>query len=189
MKKQWGITLVEMIIALVLMAIAIAAFTSFLVPQIRDSALPSYQTRAAALAQSFLSQIMARSFDQNSDRDGGGIRCDEGTSVCTPPQALGPDSGESNPSQFNDVDDYIGCWGTPETLSQCQGNDRGDITDVLGESSADKYRNFRVEVSVVYDNLNSSAPSLQVTNYKKITVVIFAGYAQPLTLVAIRGNY
>ena len=189
MRRLRGITLIEMIIALVLMAIAITTFASFLMPQIRDSALPSYQTRAASLAQGFLSQIMARSFDHNSDRDGGGIRCNEGVVLCTPAKALGSDSGESNSSQFNDVDDYIGCWGTPETLSQCQGDTRGHITNVLGESSADKYRNFRVEVSVVYDNLNSPIPALEATDYKKITVSIFASYTQPLTLVAIRGNY
>lgn len=48
MRKQLGMTLAEMIIAIVLMGIAMVAFTSFLVPQIRDSALPHYQTRATA---------------------------------------------------------------------------------------------------------------------------------------------
>lgn len=57
MRKQLGMTLAEMIIAIVLMGIAMVAFTSFLVPQIRDSAMPHYQTRATALGQSFMSQI------------------------------------------------------------------------------------------------------------------------------------
>lgn len=54
MKKSSGMTLIEMIIAIVLMGIAMVAFTSFLVPQIRDSAIPHYQTRAAALGQGFM---------------------------------------------------------------------------------------------------------------------------------------
>ncbi|MDF5139074.1 type II secretion system protein, partial [Vibrio parahaemolyticus] len=78
MKKSSGMTLIEMIIAIVLMGIAMVAFTSFLVPQIRDSAIPHHQTRASALAQSFMSQILARGFDENSDLAGGETRCGEG---------------------------------------------------------------------------------------------------------------
>ncbi|MGU3843342.1 type II secretion system protein, partial [Vibrio diabolicus] len=39
MKKSSGMTLIEMIIAIVLMGIAMVAFNSFLVPQIRDYAI------------------------------------------------------------------------------------------------------------------------------------------------------
>ncbi|MCX2790437.1 MULTISPECIES: type II secretion system protein [Vibrio] len=189
MRKQLGMTLAEMIIAIVLMGVAMVAFTSFLVPQIRDSAMPHYQTRATALGQSFMSQILARGFDQNSDFDGGLLRCGEsslGAPNCT--ASLGPDSGESIPENFNDVDDYIGCWSTPTTASQCQGTNRGNISDILGTSSEDKYRNFRVEVGVAYDDLSATPPT-GITNYKKVTVTIFASNAQPLTLTAIRGNY
>lgn len=77
MNKSSGMTLIEMIIAIVLMGIAMVAFTSFLVPQIRDSAIPHYQTRAAALGQGFMSQILSRGFDQWSDFDGGTVRCGE----------------------------------------------------------------------------------------------------------------
>lgn len=189
MRKQLGMTLAEMIIAIVLMGVAMVAFTSFLVPQIRDSAMPHYQTRATALGQSFMSQILARGFDENSDFDGGLLRCGEsalGASDCS--TNLGPDSDESIPENFNDVDDYIGCWSTPTTVSQCQGTSRGNISDILGTSSEDKYRNFRVEVGVAYDNLTNTPPT-GITEYKKVTITIFASNAQPLTLTAIRGNY
>ncbi|EKO3870807.1 type II secretion system protein [Vibrio harveyi] len=199
MRKHIGMTLIEMIIAIVLMGIAMVAFTSFLVPQIRDSALPHYQMRAAALGQGFMSQILARGFDQWSDFDGGVIRCEEASPNPHPDNpsnscsaTLGVDTkyGEisNNPSTFNDVDDYIGCWSTPTTVGQCQGAKRGSIADVLGKSGEDKYRNFRVEVGVAYDNL-STAKTTGITNYKKITITIFASNTQPLTLTAIRGNY
>ncbi|EJG2006685.1 type II secretion system protein [Vibrio parahaemolyticus] len=188
MRKQLGMTLAEMIIAIVLMGIAMVAFTSFLVPQIRDSALPHYQTRATALGQSYMSQILARGFDENSDFDGGLLRCGENSTSCTLSANLGPDSGESIPENFDDVDDYIGCWSTPTTASQCQGTSRGNISGILGTSSEDKYRNFRVEVSVAYDNLTATPPT-GITNYKKVTITIFASNTQPLTLTAIRGNY
>lgn len=199
MRKHIGMTLIEMIIAIILMGIAMVAFTSFLVPQIRDSAMPHYQMRAAALGQGFMSQILARGFDQWSDFDGGVIRCEEPSFNPHPDNpsngcsaTLGVDTkyGEisNNPSTFNDVDDYIGCWSTPTTIGQCQSVKRGSIADVLGKSGEDKYRNFRVEVGVAYDNL-SAAKTTGITNYKKITITIFASNTQPLTLTAIRGNY
>ncbi|NNN58604.1 type II secretion system protein [Vibrio sp. 1-2 (7-a)] len=199
MRKHIGMTLIEMIIAIILMGIAMVAFTSFLVPQIHDSAMPHYQMRAAALGQGFMSQILARGFDQWSDFDGGVVRCGEPSlnphpgnpsNGCSATLGVDTKYGEisNNPSTFNDVDDYIGCWSTPTTVGQCQGAKRGSIVDVLGKSGEDKYRNFRVEVGVAYDNL-SSAKTTGITNYKKITITIFASNTQPLTLTAIRGNY
>ncbi|UFN69274.1 type II secretion system GspH family protein [Vibrio alginolyticus] len=193
MKKSSGMTLIEMIIAIFLMGIAMVAFTSFLVPQIRDSAIPHYQTRAAALGQGFMSQILARGFDENSDFDGGTIRCGENGVSCTDVNKLGADkkldvSLETTPSDFNDVDDYIGCWSTSTTASQCDGIPRGNISDVLGADSTEQYKNFRLEVSVAYDDLTDKAPD-EITEYKKVTLRIFAGNTQPLTLTAIKGNY
>ncbi|EKO4254414.1 TPA: prepilin-type N-terminal cleavage/methylation domain-containing protein [Vibrio parahaemolyticus] len=199
MKKSSGMTLIEMIIAIVLMGIAMVAFTSFLVPQIRDSAIPHYQTRAAALGQGFMSQILSRGFDQWSDFDGGTVRCgepkdsphpDNPLNLCSSTLGVDTDYGEdaSNPSSFNDVDDYIGCWSTSTTASQCDGFPRGNISDVLGADSSEQYKNFRLEVSVAYDDLTDKAPD-EITEYKKVTLRIFAGNTQPLTLTAIKGNY
>ncbi|HHX8465537.1 TPA: type IV pilus modification PilV family protein [Vibrio diabolicus] len=193
MKKSSGMTLIEMIIAIVLMGIAMVAFTSFLVPQIRDSAIPHYQTRAAALGQGFMSQILARGFDENSDFDGGTVRCGENGVSCTDVNKLGADkkldgSLETKPIDFNDVDDYIGCWSASTTASQCDGSPRGNISDVLGADSTEQYKNFRLEVSVAYDDLTDKAPD-EITDYKKVTLRIFAGNTQPLTLTAIKGNY
>ncbi|HCE2457615.1 TPA: type II secretion system protein [Vibrio parahaemolyticus] len=193
MKKSSGMTLIEMIIAIVLMGIAMVAFTSFLVPQIRDSAIPHYQTRAAALGQGFMSQILARGFDENSDFDGGTVRCGENGVSCTDVNKLGADtkldgSLETKPIDFNDVDDYIGCWSASTTVSQCDGSPRGNISDVLGADSTEQYKNFRLEVSVAYDDLTDKAPD-EITDYKKVTLRIFAGNTQPLTLTAIKGNY
>ncbi len=200
MRKVRGMTLVEMIIAIVLMGIAMAAFTSFLIPQVRDSAIPHYQTRAAALAQGFMSQILARGFDENSDFDGGLIRCGEtalGADECSP--NLGADGSESNPASFNDVDDYIGCWYTSDdTKNSCDRDKYNEdqlypLSNALGDRIEDDYKNFRVEVNVQYVEPNGTPVddpvSDGVTAYKRVTMTIYAGRAQPMTLSAIRGNY
>ncbi|NVC92708.1 type II secretion system protein [Vibrio natriegens] len=194
MKKVRGMTLIEMIIAIVLMGIAMVAFTSFLVPQVRDSATSHYQTRASALAQSFMSQILARGFDQWSDFDGGLVRCHDstpGANECS--TSLGADRGESNPASFNDVDDYIGCWYTQGTKASCNSTPLYELSNVLGTSMTNDYKNFRVEVKVQYvesDGSGVNNPSLEdITAYKRVTMTIHAGQTQSLTLSAIRGNY
>ncbi|PFG55205.1 MSHA pilin protein MshD [Vibrio sp. ES.051] len=191
MKKFSGMTLIEMIIAIVLMGIAMVAFTSFLVPQIRDSAIPHYQTRAAALSQGFMSQVLARGFDQNSDFDGGLVRCGEGKpaspqATCTDSDNLGAE--ESDISSFNDVDDYIGCWYTQNTKASCNAAPKYQLSNVLGTSMENDYNNFRVEVGVQYVT-ESGLASNDIEAYKRITMTIYAGQTQPLTLSAIKGNY
>ncbi len=189
MRKVRGMTLVEMIIAIVLMGIAMAAFTSFLIPQVRDSAIPHYQNRAAALAQGFMSQILARGFDDNSSFDGGLLRCGEtalGAPGCS--TNLGVDGSESNSADFNDVDDYIGCWYTQSTQTSCESSPQYPLSNVLGASIEEDYRNFRVEVSVSYVTEIGSVTN-NITDYKRVTMTVHAGQAQPMTLSAIRGNY
>ncbi len=194
MRKVRGMTLVEMIIAIVLMGVAMAAFTSFLIPQVRDSAIPHYQNRAAALSQGFMSQILARGFDHWSDSDGGLVRCGESGSTCTLSNDLGVDHKhdgnlEANPSEFNDVDDYIGCWyTTDETKNSCESDTQYQLSNALGELIKDDYKNFRVEIGVSYVS-ESGELSSGITDYKRVTMTIYAGRAQPMTLAAIRGNY
>ncbi len=192
MRKVRGMTLVEMIIAIVLMGIAMAAFTSFLIPQVRDSAIPHYQNRAAALAQGFMSQILARGFDDNSSFDGGLLRCGEGAAGsdqyrCTSSNDLGAEEGDI--SSFNDVDDYIGCWYTQNTKDDCDPSKKQyQLSNVLGDRIEEDYRNFRVDVSVSYVTEGGSVTN-NITDYKRVTMTVHAGQAQPMTLITIRGNY
>ncbi|RTZ14317.1 type II secretion system protein [Vibrio aquaticus] len=179
MNRLKGFTLIESVIVIVIMGIAMLTITSFLVPQITRSADPHYQTRAAALGQSAMSMILARGFDQQSDFIGGAIRCsssDIGSTNCTGTTGssipLGPDSGETI-ATYNDVDDYIGCW-EPNGTNSCQ-----DLNLLVGDS-ATTYHNVRLDVEVVYQD----APSL-----KQITMTVSASNQQPLTFVALRGNY
>ncbi|CAK2656074.1 MSHA pilin protein MshD [Vibrio crassostreae] len=185
-----GMTLIEMIVAIVILGIAMLSFTSFLVPQISDSASAHYQTRAVALGQSFMSQILARDFDQNSDPNGGEVRCGEGDvgsqqEQCTLPSQLGAD-GETQLRDFNDVDDFIGCWYTETTQSQCSVGPLWPLQSVLGDDVQESYRNFRVEIDVVYDG---ALDSDGVGHLKRINMTIFAGQSGRFVLTAYKGNF
>jgi len=182
MNKVRGFTLIESIVVMVVMALAMVTVTNFLMPQITGSTDLHYQSRASALGQSVMTKILASSFDEQSTDLGGALRCssaDIGSSLCsglagTPP--LGPDGSET-PHQFNDVDDYIGCW-TPNATSGCN-----NLYDLISSGADSSYHNFRLDIDVAY---STNTPTQMV---KKITLKIAAGKQTPIEYVAYRGNY
>ncbi|MGF1909078.1 prepilin-type N-terminal cleavage/methylation domain-containing protein [Vibrio kasasachensis] len=179
MKKLQGFTLIESIVVMVVMAFAMVTITRFLMPQVASSADPHYQSRAAALGQSVMTSILARGFDEKSDSVGGAMRCssvDSGATACMPASGLGPDGSET-PQQFNDVDDFIGCW-TPNGASSCN-----DLYDLISAGENSGYHNFRLDIAVAY----STSTSAQMV--KKITLTVHASDQTPIEYVAYRGNY
>jgi len=186
--RKKGFTLIESVVAIVIIGIAMISLTSFLFPQIQDSARPHYEVRASALAFSLMTEILARGYDHNSDPDGGIVRCGENGTTCT--TALGPDDssemsgGVRYPANFNDVDDYVGCWYTNDSSqSECTNIEAGNLTDILGGDISNEYANFVANVSVVKATVDGSS------EFKKITVAITAGRYGPYSFVAYRGNF
>ena len=181
-KTLRGMTLIEMIIAIVLMGIAMVMFSTALIPQIKDASTSHYQSRAIALGHSMMSQILARNFDHYYDDNGGMLRCGEsGADACSP---LGRD-GETSPSAFNDVDDYVGCWYTENTQNSCpSSSEKYQLSDVVGISADSSYINFHVEVAVKTTEYEGSVPKM-----KQVKLDIFAGPSLAISLVGYRGNY
>ncbi len=178
--KEKGFTLVESIIAMVIIGFAMVTLISFLYPQVERSATPHYQTRAANLGQSLMSQILARGFDEKSDFDGGFVRCGESGISCTDSSDLGRDGSETLPSQFNDVDDYIGCWWT-DSVSDCGSvTPTSQLSNILGVDSVSKYTHFTVIVDVAYTHSGSM---------KKVDLTINIGRYGEFEFVGYRGNY
>ncbi len=182
MSKARGFTLVESIIVIVMMGLAMVTIINYLVPQVTRSANPHYQARAAALGESVMSMILARGFDEESNFVGGLTRCssdDVGSVACSGTSgsslSLG-DDGEAI-AQYNDVDDYIGCWQpSPTVASGCK-----DLNELLGENAATStYTNFELDISVVYQR----SPDL-----KQINLTVMAAGQTPIVLHAYKGNY
>ncbi len=187
-RRTYGFTLVESVISIVIIGIAMVTLVSFLYPQIQDSARPHYEVRATTLAHSLMTEIISRGYDHNSDPDGGIVRCGERGVTCT--TTFGPDdsseinSGTRFPQNFNDVDDYIGCWFTNDaSKSNCSLAEAGSLTDVLGGDISDKYPNFTANVSVEAGSIDGS------DQFKKVTVEIVAGSYGTHSFVAHRGNF
>ncbi|WP_372627574.1 prepilin-type N-terminal cleavage/methylation domain-containing protein, partial [Arsukibacterium sp.] len=166
---QQGLSLIELIIGIVVLAIALSLVTAVLGPLYVKSTDPWHQVRATELGQSMLNDIMARSFDQQSPRSGSMLRCGEtGAPACTLQNGDGSwpaDPGETaadNRLRFNDVDDFNNFTANGSLL-----------TNILAEDLADVYRNYQLQVSVRYATAaDVSGISLAPDQVKVITVTV-----------------
>ncbi len=134
--KQSGLTLIEMVLTIVILAISIITITGMLSSGVGRSADTTLELRSASLAQSYLDEILGKRFDEHSSPRG----IPPCRTNCTDEVDFGPDGGETR-ARFDDVDDYHGLdegEGQLTPLQDSEGNTRTG------------YENFRVRVSVRY---------------------------------------
>ena len=95
-----GFTLIELIVGIVLLAVALTGILGLLINQAPKAVDPVQQVRAAQLAQRLAGEILQKSFDEQSDHNGGRYRCGEVVAGVTIPACsthYGPD-GEATPT-------------------------------------------------------------------------------------------
>ncbi|PTT47954.1 prepilin-type N-terminal cleavage/methylation domain-containing protein [Aeromonas sp. HMWF016] len=157
-----GFTLIELIVGIVLLAVALTGILGLLINQAPQAVDPVQQVRAAQLAQRLTGEILQKSFDEKSDHNGGRYRCGETFNgqfygdcscpvgvTCTQqppaptiagwqPSQYGPD-GEPTPYAYNDVDDFdtAGNW-----------RDASWFTQTASGIGSDEYRNYQVKIAV-----------------------------------------
>ena len=178
-RQQSAFTLIEIIIGIVALAIALVVITGALGPLFKKSTDPWHQVRAAELAHSLLNEIMARSFDENSDRAGGEFRCGETgfadcSAFCTNP-AVNTAEAETR-SGYDDVDDFNGL--------QLSGSDIVGSTGNLALNNL--YQGYQANVAVACAGGDLAKPQDSV---KRITVTITTPSGEALAFSAYRSNW
>lgn len=141
--SQQGLTLVELVAVILLLAISLAGVTQVISFAISRNANVLLETRAVALAQSYLDEIGGKRFDEQS-APRGIPPCRDNT--CTADASLGPDSAEQR-EDYDDVDDYHGLiegYELPDDVDPVAA-----LEDSEGEVRTG-YDNFRVEINVRY---------------------------------------
>lgn len=182
LKPARGVTLIELIAGIVVLAISLTLITSVLGPLYIKSADPWHQVRAAELGHSLMNEIMAKSFDENSSRSGSLVRCDEGNpgeNDCTDTEDFGPEAGE-NRLTFDDVDDFNG-FSTPGHL----------LSNILNEDLTDAYRQYQVSVQVYYAGTEvGMGDSIEANRLaKRITVSVTTPTGDVIDFSAYKGNW
>lgn len=181
--KYNGFSLLEMVIVIVIIGIAISGVSIALFPKGKQSAEQVSSVKAAELGRAVLDEVLGRNFDQNSGPNGGLPECvivaAVGRDLCTDATALGPDSGETNKTLYNDVDDFDGLSGA--------------VQDVLGDDISADYQGYNVAIIVFYEQDVSGAmqgtESSTITNYKRITVTITDRQGNTYPFAATKGNF
>jgi MSHA pilin protein MshD len=169
---QQGFSLVELIVGLVLMAVALTYLTSLFFSNPGRSVEPLLQIRAATFGSAVMEEILAKKFDELTPE--GGVPACTSCSV-----TLGSESETRD--GYDDVDDYNDSCGSPIPL-----------TDALGNTPTN-FANYSMEVCVIYDGVGFDGVADTNTNAKLITVNIYlpagAGLGPSIVFSAYKGNY
>jgi MSHA pilin protein MshD len=166
--RRDGFTLIEMVLIIIIVAVAIPALLIVLGQGTRQSVDAELQVTATNVAQALLEGIKTKRWDENSPIPPG--------TYTTP---LGPETGETwniNHSNYDDVDDY-------NNLYANSGN--ADAVIVGGVT-------YTRDVQVCYvpsSNLNDTSACSTVTDYKRIKVTVTNTTLGSVELVTVVTNY
>ncbi|TNC82389.1 MAG: MSHA biogenesis protein MshD [Oleiphilus sp.] len=165
-RHQRGVTLVELIISIVIIAIAMTAVLNAFSLSVSKSADPLWRNKSLKLAQLYLDEILAKNYDHATPLGG------------TPPVSspacgsLGSETGETR-ATYNDVDDYNGISDNPPV-------------SLIGALDA-TYAPYTVAVTVTCDGSRVGASGNN--HAKKIMVTISPPAQAPVVFSAYKGNY
>jgi len=167
MKRQAGLTLVELVMVIVIIAIAIAGVVGAFSLLVGRSADPLNQVRAVSLAQLYMDAILTRNYDESTLVGGGKVDVEDVD--CAMP---GPDDGETR-ATFDDADDYHGLADSPP--KDYEG------VDLPG------YGGFSVRVAVAC--AGSEVDVANDEDAKRIDITITDPSGQDWRFTAYRGNF
>jgi MSHA pilin protein MshD len=169
--SERGFTLIELVVGMMVIAIAIVLLTSMLFPQADRAAKTLHRVRSAELAHSVMNEIWGKRYDQNTNANGGVPACDSSAgSACS--YALEADvtlDGIETRNNFNDVDDYHGLNEDAKMLDSSQ-------------TYVQAYPRYKLQVTVAYLDAATKAQKL-------ITVAVTTPANEVITYQALRSNY
>lgn len=144
-----GFTLVELVIGIVLFSVAMVTVVTVLMPQAKRGIDPLWQVRGVSLAQSLLTEISSKAFDEASITSGGLAPCNDGTTPCSNSGQMGPDQisvgvGESR-ENFDDIDDYHGLILSGVAIANASGT-------ALTNDMIELFTGFEARITVFYDD-------------------------------------
>lgn len=183
---QLGTSLVELIMFIVIVAVALAGILLVMNTVTRSSADPLIHKQALAIAESLLEEIELMPFTLcDPDDPAAGLDTTVDTTPCTAPvggEAIGPEAGETRYSAvtpFDNVNDYDGCQMNTGIINGCDttgANGIRDISDIpIGPAAG-----YAATVAVAPNGLALGLPAIAdallititVTGPNNLTVVV-----------------
>ncbi|MDP3979822.1 MAG: hypothetical protein Q8Q33_00250 [Chlamydiota bacterium] len=177
MKFKKGLTLIEVVVMITVLALALPGLAFFFFNWKSSLSEMRLRSLGSRLAYDLMEEIASKKWDENSTT---GPLADGSKTL---PANLGPESGESRYSgganTFDDVDDYHGLSEIPLRDSQ------GAILSA--------FSGFTRTVSVTYvadTNLDAPVTSVPPTHYKRVVVTVsWEGGSQSVDIVNLFSNH
>jgi len=173
--SQNGFSLVELVVGLVLTALALTFVSTIFFSAPERSVEPMLQIRAAELGQSLMDEILSKPYDDTTPL--GGLPACTSCSL-----SLGSEAGETRLT-FDDVDDYD---------TYCNNSAPYNLITNSLNQTPDNFENFRMSICVDYDG-NYDGTADTNTNAKLITVDVYppaiGGTRQQIRFRAYRSNF
>lgn len=171
--RQRGVTLVELIVAIVIISVGIAGILSTFNIAVSGSASPLIAKQALAIAEALMEEVQLAPFTF-CDPDDPLAETATPATVCAIPEAMGPEGGDVRP--FDNVNDYNG-FALPVPPG---------ITDVAGVA-VPFLDNYAATVAVSAVALNGI--TLASGDALRITVSVTAPTGEVFTLDGYRTRY
>ena len=183
--RSGGFTLIELVVGIVLMALAMAFIGGVFFQNPSRSVEPLLQIRATEFGQALMDEILSKKFDENTP-DGGVPAC----TACTASAELGPEDGgggradddEDSRDVYDDVDDYNSYC---DTSSPYQ-----DLEDYSGAMPSG-FESYEMSVCVVYDDDYNGSDDGAAGDAKLISIDIYPppSSSPAISFRAYKGNY
>lgn len=165
-QSQRGITLIELVLTIVIVGVAVAGVVGAFSLMTGRSADPLLQSRATALGQLYLDEVIARSYDDSTPVGGGYV-----------------DNVDCSPSagDHDDRDRF-------ETINDFHTGANNPQEPFLASSTEDLYSGYQVtvEVTCAGDELSDISSN---EDAKRIDVTVTDPRQQETVISAYRGNF
>ncbi|MGL4474748.1 MAG: type IV pilus modification PilV family protein [Shewanella sp.] len=162
-KRTQGFTLIELIVGMLVLAIALVMIASMLFPQANRASETLHRVRSAELAQAVMNEIWGKRYDQNTN-PASGNPCGLNPNPCS--TVMGSDNSETR-QQFNDVDDYNGMTQKATMLNSSL-------------TYSDVYTDYQLQVTV--SSTDSSVSKL-------INITVTTPFGEQIIYNAVRSNF
>lgn len=177
-KRQRGISFVELILFMVIIGVGLAAILSAMNVTTRNSADPLRRKQALMIAESLMEEVQLARFTYCDGADDNVETAANAAGCATTPEAFGPEAGNVRP--FDNVNDYVNA---ANTFDMDAFNNAGALSDMAGTALPGGYSaSLRIQQGAL--NGYSGADVLFIT-----VSVTYGGVDETITLDGYRLRY
>ena len=170
--RSAGFTLIETVIAIVVIGIALAGIIGVIFNNVQEGARPFLETKGIELGQAMMDEILLKRFDEATPLGGGRIPLAQIN--------IGTETGESGRTDFDDVDDYNG---------YADGVSGEPLQDELGNDISADFPGYSRSVTVDFFKPTGAPAGLDSKNYKRVRVQVTAPMGESFVFTAIKTNF